>query len=87
MDRLIGRVIRINPDDDDLKSLKRLNGDYQQCAIFVRVLPDDDKRTDAEFKKTWENEGSAREALIKQVQVLESLRQPPRSRARGWRLP
>jgi len=73
VDRLIGRVIRFNPGDEEIKRLKSLNGDYQMRAILV---PDHDKRTDAEFEEGWGKERDAREALIKQVQVLESMSPP-----------
>jgi hypothetical protein len=74
---LIERVMSIKPKAQEIERLKRLYGDYQQQAIFVRPLPADDKRTDAEFHKTWDKESEARDALIAQVKLLAGLRHPP----------
>jgi hypothetical protein len=78
VDLLIGRVLSINPKAKEIKRLKRLNGNYQQRAIFVRPLPEHDDRTDTEFDKTWDKESEARKALIGQVKLLAGMRHPPR---------
>ena len=78
VDLLIDRALSINPKAEEIDRLKRLNGDYQKQAIFVRPLPDEDNRTDTEFHKTWDYESSARKALIAQVKLLANLRHPPR---------
>jgi hypothetical protein len=78
VDLLTERVMSIKPKAQEIDRLKRLYGDYQRQAISVRPLPEDDKRTDAEFHKTWDKDSEAREALIAQVKLLAGLRHPPR---------
>ena len=76
VDLLIGRVLSINPEAQEIDQLKRLDQDFRLRAIFVRALPDDDKRTDTEFHEAWDKESAAREALIKQVVLLEEYAPP-----------
>ncbi len=82
VDWLIGQVVSINPKAQEIARLKRLARDYQERAIFARVLPDHDNRTDTAFHEGWAKESTAREALINQVTLLTRLRHPLR---RKWR--
>jgi hypothetical protein len=79
MDWLIGRVISPSPKADEIAHLQRVAGDYQKRAIFVRVLPEHDNRTDTAFHQDWDKEFTARKALIDQVILLADLRHPPRA--------
>jgi hypothetical protein len=85
VDRLMGRVLQFNPDHDEIKRLTLLNHDYRMKAILVRLLPDRDDPTYEQFTKEWDKERKAREALIKQVQVLEGMSPPSPPRKLSWR--
>ena len=54
---------------------------YRARTIIVQVRPQDDDRTDAAFEEEWENERTARESLIDQVELLADLPHPPVRRA------
>lgn len=56
VDWLIGRILSINPEAQEIVQLKRAAQDYRMRAIFVRVLPEQDDRTDADFHKAWDKE-------------------------------
>ena len=78
---LVRRVASPSPKAQEIERLQDLARAFQIRAIVVRQPPDpdeDDKRTDAEFEEEWDKERAARQALIKQVAMLEDLRRPPR---------
>jgi hypothetical protein len=82
VDWLVRRVQSPSPNAQEISQLKRLAGEYRAQAVHVRVLSDDDQRTETKFHETWKKESNAREALIKQVELLADLPRPPRA---PWR--
>src|SRR6266851_10135270 len=95
VDWLADRVLSINRKAPEITRFQRAAQDYRMRAIFVRVLPEDDDRTDAAFDEAWEKERAARQALISHAKLLADLPHPPRvplrrrlmglwQKARGW---
>lgn len=78
VDWLADRVLSINRKAPDITRFQRAAQDYRMRAIFVRVPPEDDDRTDTAFDDAWEKERAARQALISQAKLLADLPHPPR---------
>jgi hypothetical protein len=81
---LIDRVLAPSPEASEIKRLDTLALKYRMQTTLVRVLPDEDNRTETEFDETWEKERAARTALIKQVELLADLPHPPRASRVRW---
>jgi len=78
VDWLADRVLSINRKAPEITRFQRAERDYQMRAVIVRVLPEDDNRTDTAFDDGWDREHAARKALIEQVKLLADLPHPPR---------
>jgi hypothetical protein len=83
VDWLIDRIASPGPKTREIAQFQRVAQNYRARSILVRPPPDHDNRTDTEFAETWEEERSARQALISQVKLLADLPHPPRASRRA----
>ena len=87
VDLLIGRVRNVAPEAGAIVKFDSAARHYQVRTTFVRVRPQDDRRTETEFEEDWQKEYDARSALVTQMDLLAGMPHPPRAswRARGSR--
>jgi hypothetical protein len=83
---LARRIEKIAPEASEIADFHKTASKYRARTLIVQVPPEYDDRTEAAFDEQWENEHAAREALIKQVELLADLPHPPHSSpVRRWR--
>jgi hypothetical protein len=77
VDWLVERVVSISPDAREIVQFHKAWWDYEMQALFIRVLPEQDTKTNEEFNEEWKRERDSRKELIAEVKVLATLPHPP----------
>lgn len=76
---LTSRIEKFDPKAREIKKFHQAWMYYRARTIIAQDRVEDNPGTEAELDEAWDKERTARKALIEQVELLESLRHPPRA--------